>query len=320
MKKFFVFITALLLLTGCTVKEPSSEVLEKLDRYVEDNGGVLETDGALISLYAHRESEKYQEDFDTVKAFAEACELPVYTAFPPRKMDALTSFLPDDFPVEHSEYIYKLADKTLSDKCEYIDLYSALRGTENTYFKTDHHWTHEGAWIAYREIAERMGVTPIPLEDFEKVELLAEFRGSDFSKKNTVGFYDCIIGVVPDGDFVTEIVNFPYDSEENNVPFDGFYDMTKLKTNEPYAVYLGGNNPYIRVSKVGEERDTVVVVRDSFANALTPYLACHFDVVLIDPRFYPSGISTVAENENATAILILENMGSVTESDIKFKW
>lgn len=320
MKKALILITALFLLTGCGVKEPEKEVLEKLDRYVEENGGVLETEEALISLYAHRESEKYQEDYDTVKAFAEACDLPVYVAFPPRKMDALTSFLPDDFPTEHSEYLYRLADKTLSDKCEYVDLYSTLKGTDNTYFKTDHHWTHKGAWMAYCEIVERMGIDPIPLEDFEKVELLTEFRGSDFSKKPTPKLYDCITGAVPNGEFVVEIVNFPYDSEENNISFEGFYDMTKLATNEPYAVFLGGNNPYIRVTKTGEKRDTIVVVRDSFANALTPYFACHFNVVLIDPRFYPSGISTVAENENATAVLILENMGSITESDLKFKW
>jgi len=320
MKKALILITALFLLTGCGVKEPEKEVLEKLDRYVEENGGVLETEEALISLYAHRESEKYQEDYDTVKAFAEVCDLPVYVAFPPRKMDALTGVLPEDFPFEHSEYLYRLADKTLSGKCEYVDLYSALKGMEDTYFKTDHHWTHTGAWIAYREIASVMGLDPIPLDDFERVELLAQFRGSDFTKKPTSELWDCIAGVVPKGKFVTEIVNFPYDSEENNVLFDGFYDTSKLKTNEPYAVFLGGNNPYIRVRKTGESRDTIVVVRDSFANALTPFLACHFDVVLIDPRFYPTGISKVAEAENASAVLILENMGSITESDLKFKW
>lgn len=320
MKKIIVLTFAVLLLTGCGVREPEKQTLEALDAFVSENGGVLETEDALISVYAHREREKYQEDYDTVKAFAEACDLPVYVAFPPRKMDALTSFLPADFPVEHSGYLYRLADKTLSDECEYIDLYSVLKGTEDTYFKTDHHWTYVGAWMAYRAIGEKMGFEPLPLEEFETPVLKEKFYGSDHTKKPENTLSDSIVGVVPSGEFTTEIVNFSYDSEENNVSFYGFYDESKLATNEPYAVFLGGNNPYIRVAKKGESRDTLVIVRDSFANALTPFLACHFNVVLIDPRFYPSGISTVAEAENASAVLILENMGSITESDLKIKW
>ena len=31
-------------------------------------------------------------------------------------------------------------------------------------------------------------------------------------------------------------------------------------------------------------------------------------------------ISKAVERENATAVLILENMGSITESELKIKW
>lgn len=324
MKKLLIYALFLLVvfsLFSCGVKEPDDQTLALLDKYVEDNGGIYESQDLLISLYPSHEKSAYTDDYETVKAFAESCDIPVYVAFPPRKMDSLTTALPNDFPVSHSEYLYRLADSIVSKSdAEYIDLYSVLRETEGTYFNTDHHWTDKGAFLAYLEISETMGFSPLVFDELNTEVLIENWRGSDFSKKNTATAVDTITGTYPDGEFLVERVEFHYDSGENNTSFEGFFDYGKLSSNEPYAVYLGGNHPYIRVKKVGETRPVLLIVRDSFANALAPYLAEHYDLVLIDPRFYPEGISKAVERENATAVLILENMGSITESELKIKW
>jgi hypothetical protein len=299
-----------------------------LAAYVEAYDGVFEaSDGNLISLYSWHADEAYEKNLSAFTRLAEKCPLPVYAAIPPRKMDALTSSLPSTFPTAHSERLYSIAEKELErGGIAYVDLYSALEGKSecagDLYFKTDHHWTHRGAWLAYIEIVSAMGEKPLEQSEFEKTELLSGFRGSDRTKRPESESFDVITGVIPkSGSFECETVFYPYDSDENNTVIEGFYDMSQLSSWEPYNVYLGGNSAYLRVySTSGDERDTLFVVRDSFALALAPYLACHYDLVLIDPRFYPGPLREVAERESADAVLILENMGSLTESSIKFIW
>lgn len=321
MKKILILLALCLLFVSCGNEKKEENYDAALDEAVEKYDGVFEAnDGTLISLYAHHEESAYTDDYKAIGDFSDKCTVPVYVAFPPRKMDALTTLLPSDFPIGHSEYLYRLAEKTLSkSSAVYIDLYSALSSSEGTYFMTDHHWTHKGAYLAYAEIVSAMGKTPFDEEYFKTELLIEDFKGSDHSKKPESNLTETVIGAYPDGKFTVENVTYPYGSDENNTVIEGFFDYSKLKSYEPYAVYLGGNNPYVRVRGEGE-RDCLVILRDSFANALAPYLASHFDLVLVDPRFYPDGISGVVERENASAVLVLENMGSVTESEIKIKW
>ncbi len=336
MKKILLLALCLVVLSSCApaltaVEQHAAggkinpETLDRLEDFVEDNGGIFEaTDGNIISLYTWHEEEDYLDNLSVITRFAEKCSLPVYAAIPPRKMDALVSSLPDTFPFEHSERLFSLAKNELENSsAHYVDLFSALKGKSefagHLYFKTDHHWTHEGAFLAYEEIVKKMGKTPLDYESFEKTELLSVFRGSDFTKKNDSLSSDVLTGAYPSGEWKLEQVSYPEDSGENTV-ISGFFDYPELKTNEPYAVYLGGNVPYVRITKEGEPRETLLVVRDSFASALAPFLACHFDLVLIDPRFFPTGLEQVAEKENASAVLIVENMGSMTEHKVKFMW
>ncbi|MBR5817549.1 MAG: hypothetical protein IKY62_02770, partial [Clostridia bacterium] len=80
-----------------------------------------------------------------------------------------------------------------------------------------------------------------------------------------------------------------------------------------------GNAPYITVRGDGE-RETLLLVRDSFASALVPFLASHFDLVLLDTRFFPGTVSEVAKRESADKILVLHNMGTLTEGTLKIKY
>ena len=321
MKKLFVLLALCFILVSCSDKAVENDYSESLDTAVEKYGPVFEAeDGTLISLYKSREKSAYTDDLTAVKDFADKCTVPVYVAFPPRKMDALTSLLPKELPTGHSEYLYRLAENTFKDSsASYVDLYSALRGTEGTYFTTDHHWTEKGAYLAYCEIVGAMGKTPVDRESLRSETLIESFKGSDHTKYPESEKEESVIGSYPDGVYTVENVVYPYDTKENNTVMYGFFDYSKIKSYEPYAVYLGGNNPYVRVKGEGD-RETIVILRDSFANAIAPYLAAHFDLVLVDPRFYPDGISGVVERENAKCVLVLENMGSVTESDIKIKW
>ena len=77
--------------------------------------------------------------------------------------------------------------------------------------------------------------------------------------------------------FVTER---PYDKELPVI--DGFYDYDALKSKNKYAFYLGGTTKYLTVSrKDGEKREKLMIVGDSFALSLAPYLALHYDIEFV---------------------------------------
>lgn len=317
---FLILSLSLLLLSVMAVEKTG-----KLHYYVEKYNGVYYADdGNIISLYDYHGKDAFMNNLDTVTDFAEECPLDVYVAIPPRKMDALTSSLPEDFPHTDMTSLFKLAEKEVEKSGGiYVDLHTLLAGKSEyagqLYFKTDHHWTSQGAYLAYREIVSALGKTPLEEDDFEIVLFTDSYRGSDYNK-HPADEYDEIYLYYSEGypDFKVTEVRFPYDKSENNVTLSGMYLEERLDSFDPYTVYFGGNVPYITISR--GQRETLLVIRDSFASALAPLIAQHFNVVMVDPRFYPSAMKTVIEREEVDLVLILENMGSYTENTIKFKY
>lgn len=314
----FLVLSLFVILSLAFVTAKDADVRRLHEITLEHSGVYLSEDGYIVSLYDFHGEEAFLKNLNAVTGFIENCPLDTYVAIPPRKMDALTSSLPEDFPFEPARRLFALAeDETEKKGGVYIDLLGVLLGKDGTYFRTDHHWTSKGAYIAYREIVSAMGETPLEESEFEIKLFSDSYRGSDYSKKNA-DLYDSIYLYYTDNTdrFVTTVVSHPYDSSENNEE-SRIYLEERKSSYDPYTVYFGGNTPYITVRLDGE-RQTLLVVRDSFASALAPFLAEHFDLVLIDPRFYPDRLSTLIEREGVDRVLVLENMGSYTENTIKF--
>ncbi|MBE6700957.1 MAG: hypothetical protein E7582_03600 [Ruminococcaceae bacterium] len=330
MKKLrFLFVIFALILVAFgvfhTEKQKEERLIEKIvEKY---NGVYLADDGNIISLYAFHGEEPFLKNLSVITDFGKECDLPVFLAIPPRKMDVLLSSLPEGFSTEPAKRLFDLA-KSECKKADvnYIDLTgiftSKSESVGDLYFATDHHWTSHGAYLAYRKIISSLGKTPLEEDFFRKEVALFNYLGSDYNKIKEKKVYDALTLYYSENytEFTTTLVNFPYDSDLNNVTLEGMYDLKSLTSFDPYTVYFKGNNPYITIELQGEKRETLLVVRDSFASALAPFLAEHFDVILIDPRFYPTGLEALIEEKDPVAILIVENMGSFTENTIKFTY
>ena len=180
------------------------------------------------------------------------------------------------------------------------------------YYKTDHHWTSLGAYYAYVEIMNSWGLTPYPLDYFTRETVSEDFYGTTWSKAgmkwvgpDTIEF----IRYPGDDTLITEIV-------DTGEKLDGLYDRDYLAVKDKYSSFIGGNNGHVRIypadgSPLESERETLVLIKDSFGHSLAPFLAAHFDLEIIDLRYYKLPAIDFVKETGADRVLILYNMDSL---------
>ena len=150
------------------------------------------------------------------------------------------------------------------------------------YYNTDHHRNAKGAYLLYVEACDKLGVLPFEESFFEQETVCDNFLGTAF-------FRSCLpdFAVSPD-----TITLYRYTNDENakitvhdnSKTSYGFYDFSKLETSDKYAVFLGGNFAHVSIF-TSADKPCLLLIKDSFANAVVPLLSLHFNIELIDPRY-----------------------------------
>ena len=112
---------------------------------------------------------------------------------------------------------------------------------------------------------------------------------------------------------------YRYESDDNyTITADGqsisLYDFSKLDTTDKYAVFLGGNHARVDI-KSGQNREKLLVIRDSFADSLAPFLSLHFDLVMVDLRYYTDNVRELAVSEGISKVLLLECISELSTTN-----
>ena len=100
---------------------------------------------------------------------------------------------------------------------------------------------------------------------------------------------------------------------------NGFYNRAHLDGNDKYSVFLDGTHDVVTVTKKdGQNRPTLAIFKDSFANSVAPFLAQHFDLVLYNlssPRTDYTDVTAYSRACQADFALVLYTLGNVIETD-----
>ena len=85
--------------------------------------------------------------------------------------------------------------------------------------------------------------------------------------------------------------------------------MSKLKGDDPYSVFFGGNQAIADISKEGAKgKKTLLMIKDSFGNCFAPFAASHYArTIVIDLRYVNLPVSKLLKIYPADDILILYN-------------
>lgn len=177
-------------------------------------------------------------------------------------------------------------------------------GGERVYYATDHHLTTYGAYLCYDFLGERLGYEPMARERFEVQTVSQDFRGTSYSAAG-------LISLVSDR---VELWRYEGD-DEIKVMRDGeeipLYDLSFARAKDKYRVFLGGNYGVLNVAGEGE-KPSLLLVKDSYANALIPFLAAHFDITVVDPRYTSVTFSELVSGGEYDEILVFCGMDTLS--------
>ena len=213
--------------------------------------------------------------------------------------------------------------KAQLDSAKFIDVREAFKKEyadgNQLYYKTDHHWTAYGAYTAYRELSSALGYTPHAKEDYT-VTAYPGFYGTTYSssgfwltKPDTVEVWD---NPENDSTVVTTITDNGNVTEQK----DMFY-LSHLEDDDKYPIYLDGNHPYtvIKNSAAGSN-EKLLVIKDSFAHSMVPYLADHYsEIIMVDLRYYSEPVSKLIEKEGIDRVLVVYSIDNLA-TDTNLGW
>lgn len=167
----------------------------------------------------------------------------------------------------------------------FIDIMDLSRDSgADLYYRTDHHWTTQGAIQVYKTLIATMGYTPVENYDFE--EVTDAYVGSNYGRAALPHIEKDSI-VLAHNAMIDAMTLCRYTMVDACDRFDSVYFREKVDDLDPYDVFLGGASPIIVIENNRVQSNSeLVIFKDSYTHALAPFLAQHFSkVTLIDLRY-----------------------------------
>ncbi len=270
--------------------------------------GVYLCGDALIAKVEPPKDGLEEKNLSYVSRLAESAEVPVYLGLIPSAAEIWRDRLPRGAESwDQAAFIARAAEL---EGVEPIDFLTALRDHagertwEGIFYRTDHHWTTLGAYYGYAALMEalgRGGEVPEP-EAVRARDLPVSngFQGTLYSQSG-------IHWLEPDSiEFWVEESGLTVTSWRDGTPKEaGLYDWDYLGKKDKYSAFLGGNQP-LCVIQNPEGEGKLLVIRDSYADSLAPFLALRFEEVhLLDPRYYRYSAAKYAEDKGLDAIAVV---------------
>lgn len=198
----------------------------------------------------------------------------------------------------------KLADSVMP-----VDIYDVLNlhNNEYIYFNTDTHWSSLGAYYAYTEFCKSAGVEAASLDSFEKI-----------SYPGFTGYLEYATGesCLSENPDTIDVYNpkFAYTCEMSENGTD-FYEADSINLDSEgagYSMFIHGDNGCVRVQNSGlSTGKKLLMVKDSYGNAMAAFLTASFDEVhIVDFRHFETNLPAYCAENGITDVLFLNNVMS----------
>lgn len=271
-----------------------------------DKGQMFDRTYGLVSS----EERTLPRNIAAVASLAARCPGKVYVMVAPAASSIYPERVPAHAPLLQEEsYLSQIQAAVEQAGGTYLSLEEALSAhkDEYIYYRTDHHWTTQGAYYAYSELCGALGLEPFDRAAHTAVDV-PDFYGTFYSRArtwnaqpDTLTYYDL------DNPLTIYTVTGPGMPTEGQTT--GLYDLDKLDVYDKYAAFLHGNNGLSRVEGDGEGR--ILVIKDSYANSFVPFLTANYaQIDVVDLRNYNYGLDALIAENGYDQILVLYSFDS----------
>lgn len=287
------------------LKAISETVLLKIE-----NNGIARGKSSYLFTKNTGDAATFDKNIAIIGEFISRCNNDVTVVVAPNACEVLGDYVPVGLPNVNQEQ--KLAelyeDNSLLKGARVVDLSSVLKahGDEYIYYRTDHHWTTDGAYYAYREISDNpvniRGISKSCSEQFLGT-LYAKYKGLNV-EPDYITYYD-----IPVKSYVTD-----------EIERDGIYDISKLDVFDKYGMFMWGNFGRCDLVSNIENGKKAIIFKDSYANCLIPFMTYDYEnITIIDLRYYKDSVSDfMLENEDSD-VFFINNFDFLNEDNHFYK-
>lgn len=283
---------------------------------IENNGIIYGDKGYMFENYPATDMERIEKNMGYVRKFYELYHDKTHITFGvvPSAYAALPEYLPVGLKNVDQKAVTEQMYSQLPPEMEKWALFSLFADLpteqrEKYFYRTDHHWTTNGAFYVYQNFVKQRGKTAPEAVDVPSHEI-TDFYGTHFNKcklvtakPDTITYYD-----IP-------FTSFEIDGEKK----DSLYDAQKWAERDKYGAFIWSNNGLSiiksdnNLSKQPGKTSRILLVKDSFSNCLAPFFTYSYDeVYIVDLRFLVEKMSELMERTDFDDVLILYNFMSIS--------
>lgn len=189
--------------------------------------------------------------------------------------------------------------------------------SEPIYSRTDHHWAPLGAYYAARELAS---AAQVPFKDLSAYDTITihNYVGTmyKFSRVAAIKYApeEFVYYKPRDIDYTTTITRYLLGRDgsvvgvksSGEVPF--FYDFADGSSGA-YLTFMHGDSNNTQVRTATKNGRRLLILKDSFGNALPGYLFYSFEEIhVVDSRYFPDNILAYIQQNQITDVVFCNNI------------
>lgn len=291
----------------------------------KENGTYIGKDGFLFDSQSDYDESKVKEMTDAISSFAKKNKrLKMAFMLSPNSSYIYADKLPDylELPNQKEQIasIYSELDKSIT-KIDLCTIFEKSREKDDDcllFYKTDHHWTTRAAKKAFNALNKKWLLSTSGTvytggeikPEFLYYTVSKTFQGTLSSSAGVHDTYDEIEICVPkssEGTYVMEL-------EKQGVKSASLFFEDKLSQKNHYEVFLGGNYDKVIINTVSKSENTLLLIKDSYANCMIPMLTSYFNsIVVVDPRYLTDSLESILKENDFTHVLFLYNLNTFLE-------